>query len=134
MIAARLIAVWSWMALCVASASARDLFVNNRVGNNADDGARAVAQDGSGPLRTLHRALRLVEPGDRIVLGNTGQPYRDMISLCDVNQRGYADQPLVIDGNGATLDGTVVAAPGAWRYETDNIFSFRPRRLAYQQL
>jgi len=74
MVAVRLIAVCGWLALYVASASARDLFVNNLVGNNSDDGARAVAQDGSGPLRTLQRALRLVEPGDRIVLGNTGQP------------------------------------------------------------
>jgi hypothetical protein len=57
-----------------------------------------------------------------------------MISLSDVHHRGYPDQPLVISGNGATLDGTVVAAPGAWRYENDHIFSFRPRRLAYQQL
>jgi hypothetical protein len=32
------------------------------------------------------------------------------------------------------LDGTVTAAAGAWHYENDHIFSFRPRRLTYQQL
>jgi hypothetical protein len=67
-------------------------------------------------------------------LANTGEPYREMITLSDVRQRGYPDQPLVIDGNGAVLDGTVMAAPGAWKYENDHIFSFRPRRLTYQQL
>jgi len=85
-------------------------------------------------VRTLDRALRLVRAGYRIVIANTGEPFREMISLCDVGQRGFPDLPLVIQGNGATLDGTVTAAQGAWKYETDNIFSFRPRRLAYQQL
>jgi len=130
----RWIAVLAWLALSVASASARELYVNNGVGNDVNDGHRADARHGGGPVRTIARALALVERGDRIVLANTGQPYREMISISDTNHRGYADQPLVIDGSGATLDGTVVAAPGAWSYETDNIFSFRPRRLAYQQL
>lgn len=116
------------------SAAARDIFVNNVIGNDAKAGRRADVRPTGGPVRTLDRALRLVRPGDRIVLANTSEPYREMISLCDVGQRGYPDHPLVIQGNGATLDGTVTAAVGAWKYENDNIFSFRPRRLAYQQL
>jgi len=115
-------------------AAARDVFVNNAVGEDANRGQRPDARPGDGPVRTIDRALRLVRRGDRIVLANTGEPYREMISLCDVEQRGYPDLPLVIQGNGATLDGTVTTAAGAWKYENDNIFSFRPRRLAYQQL
>ena len=122
------------VGLSAEPAAARDVFVNNVVGEDANRGQRPDAKPGDGPVRTLDRALRLVDRGGRIVLANTGEPYRDMISLCDVAQRGYPDLPLVIDGNGATLDGTVTAAPGAWRHENGNIFSFRPRRLAYQQL
>jgi hypothetical protein len=120
--------------LTAAPALARDILVDNVAGSDMKSGRRPDAAAGDGPVRTLDRALRLVRRGDRIVLANTGEPYREMISLCDVGQRGYADLPLVIQGNGATLDGTVTAAPGAWKYENDNIFSFRPRRLTYQQL
>jgi hypothetical protein len=118
----------------VGPAIARDVFVNNVSGNDRSNGRSADAESGSGPVRSLDRALRLVDRGGRLVLANTGEPYREMISLSDVEQRGYPDQPLVIAGNGATLDRTVVAESGAWRYENDHIFSFRPRRLAYQQL
>ncbi len=122
------------VGMLATSAVARDLFVDNVVGEDANSGLRADAGSGDGPVRTLDRALRLVRRGDRIVLANTSEPYREMISLCDVEQRGYPDLPLVIQGNGATLDGTVTAAEGAWKNENDNIFSIRPRRLTYQQL
>jgi hypothetical protein len=130
----RFAAAWILVLWMFGSGAARDVYVNNVAGNNASDGGRADAEAESGPVRTLERAFQLVERGGRVLLTNTGEPYREMISLSDVNQRGYPDQPLVIVGNGAVLDGTVVAAPGAWRHENDNIFSFRPRRLAFQQL
>jgi hypothetical protein len=130
----RLLIVVTGTFSMVGSAIARDVFVNNIVGNDRFDGRSAGSEADSGPVRSLDRALRLVDRGGRVVLANTGEPYREMISLSDVHHRGYPDQPLVIAGNGATLDGTVTAAPGAWRYENDHIFSFRPRRLAYQQL
>lgn len=122
------------VALAAGPAVARDVFVNNSVGKDANRGMRSDPRSGDGPVQTIDRAMRLVRQGGRIVLANTGEPYREMISVCDVGQRGYSDLPLVIDGNGATLDGTVTAAEGAWEYENDNIFSFRPRRLTYQQL
>jgi hypothetical protein len=122
------------MLSMVGQAIARDVYVSNVAGNDRYDGSSAGAESDSGPVRSLDRALRLVDRGGRVVLANTGEPYREIISLSDVHHRGYPDRPLVISGNGATLDGTVTAAPGAWRYENDNIFSFQPRRLAYQQL
>src|SRR5262245_51414568 len=86
--------------LCVASALARDVYVNNVVGNDANGGERAEVRPGNGPVRTLDRALRLLDRGGRIILANTGEPYREMINVCDVGHRGYPDQPLVIEGNG----------------------------------
>jgi len=126
--------VWLLSLLIVATTTARDVYVNNVIGNDMNVGGRTDVRPQDGPVRTLNRALRLVDRGGRIVVANTGEPYREMISVCDVEQRGYPGQPLVIQGNGAVLDGTVATAPGAWTYETDNIFSFRPRRLTYQQL
>src|SRR5262245_18366343 len=127
-------AICTLITLASVTAAARDIFVDNAAGSDAKLGRRADTRAGDGPVQTLDRALRLVRRGDRIVLANNSEPYHEMISLCDVGQRGYADQPLVIQGNGAILDGTVVAAPGAWKYESDNIVSCRPRRLTYQQL
>jgi hypothetical protein len=130
----RLVGIATGLLSLVGPAIARDVFVNNVSGNDRFDGRSAVNEADSGPVRSLDRALRVVDRGGRVVLAKTGEPYREMISLSDVHQRGYPDRPLVIAGNGATLDGTVTAAQGAWRYENDHIFSFRPRRLAYQQL
>lgn len=118
----------------IIPASGRDIYVNNVTGSDTNRGRQDDPRSSDGPVRTLDRALRLVRRGDRVIMAKTDAPYREMISVCDVEQRGYPDLPLVIQGNGATLDGTVTAAPGAWRYERGNIFSFRPRRLAYQQL
>jgi hypothetical protein len=130
----QLVSIALLVATAAEMAAARDLFVNNVVGQDTNRGSRAVQRSGDGPVRTLDQALRLVRRGDRIVIANTGEPYREMISICDVGQRGYSDLPLVIQGNGATLDGTVVAADGAWKHENDNIYSYRPRRLTYQQM
>src|SRR5262245_12222005 len=88
------------VVLGVVPGRARDLFVNNFAGDDAKNGNRPDAAAGGGPVRTLDRALRLVRRGDRIVIANTGEPYREMISLCDVEQRGFPDLPLVIQGNG----------------------------------
>src|SRR5688572_23778353 len=119
----RLLIVVAGTLSMVGPAIARDVFVNNVAGNDRLDGRSANGEAEGGPVRTLERALRLVDRGGRVVLANTGEPYREMISLSDVHHRGHSDQPLVIAGNGATLDGTVTAAPGAWRYENDHIFS-----------
>ena len=43
--------------------------------------SRRRRPDGSGPLRTLAKALRLAGPGDHIHLANTGLPYRESVSL-----------------------------------------------------
>ena len=130
-----IVAVLCWFSIVAAGQSqARDIYVNNFIGDDRASGRSPEVTVINRPLRTINRALRLVDRGGRIILAKTEEPYREMISLSDVNQRGYSDQPLVIVGNGATLDGTVVAAPGAWKHERDGIFAMRPRRLAYQQL
>jgi hypothetical protein len=91
-------------------AGARDLFVDNVAGNNENNGLLARnAAPGVGPLRSISAALRRVEPGDRIVIANTRQPYRECLTVQGARHSGSPRRPFVIEGNGAILDGS--AAP-----------------------
>jgi hypothetical protein len=88
----------------------------------------------SGPVETIAKALRLAQFGDRIVLANTGQPYRESISLVGSRHSGSAPQPLVIAGNGAILDGSAPVPLDAWEHYQGAVFRFQPRVLGHQQL
>ncbi len=125
-------------ALCLACATpalARDIYVSNVRGDDHFNGcSETIAGGGAGPVRTIARALRIVEKGDRIVLAKTEVPYRESISLSTGRHSGYEHMPLVIYGNGAILDGTLPVPPVAWQHVEGDLFRFRPRRLTYQQL
>src|SRR5487761_688565 len=86
-----------------AAAPGATVYVDNIAGDDLLDGRAAVSDAGSGPVRTIRKALRVVEAGDRIVLANTGEPYREMIGLSDRRHCGTAMSPFVIDGQGAVL-------------------------------
>jgi len=129
--------LWSFIVLCIlaAPAAARDIYVNNRLGNNVADGAAPEATGpGTGPVRDIRRALQICNAGDRIILANTGQPYLESISLSAGRHWGTPNRPLVIFGNGATLDGSQPIPPGAWEHDFGDFFRFRPRYLDFQQL
>lgn len=119
----------------VTTATARDLYVNNVAGDDRFQGRdeQNFGTD-SGPVRTISRALQIVLPGDRIILANTGFPYRECVSLSAANHCGNIVQPLVIDGQGATLDGSMVIPHDAWETFRGPIFRFHPPRGAFQQL
>jgi hypothetical protein len=122
------------LTLSAWPAVARDLYVNNTGGNDRWDGSAARRDAVSvGPVQTIARALRLASKGDRIILANTGQPYREAISLSGGDHWGLRNHPLTILGNGATLDGTAPVPP-AWQHFRDDTFRFYPQRHAYQQL
>ena len=122
-------------AFPVAPTAARDLFVSNTGGDNRFNGlALRSTPDGSGPVRTIGRALALARPGDRIVLEDTGQPYRESISLVGSRHGGYPGQPLTIMGNGATLDGSLSVPPEAWEHYRGAVFRFLPPRKGRAQL
>lgn len=122
--------------LCLASpAAAVDRFVNNQIGHDRNDG-RHPQQVGprSGPVRTIGRALELVQKSDRIVIAETGEPYRECLSLSAANHTGSPNRPLIIEGNGATLDGSFAIPPTAWEHYRGNVFRYRPARLGHQML
>jgi hypothetical protein len=130
--AAVLLVAWTW---CTEPVAGRDVYVSNTVGSDRMDGSAARVEGGShGPVRTLARALRLVEKGDHIVLDNSGKPYRESVCLSGDRHQGLRGKPLTIRGNGATLDGTAPVPPGAWQHFRGDVFRFRPGRLTHQQL
>ena len=130
---------WQLVALglmfAAAPAPARDLYVNNLAGEDRYTGAQATPySDGTGPVRTIAKALRLAQAGDRIVLAKTDQPYRESITLCGNRHSGYAQQAFTIQGNGAVLDGSLPVPPRAWEHYRDDVFRFQPPGQGTQQL
>ncbi len=122
------------LCFCQAAA-ARDVFVDNRAGDDRFLGRQPVATgDGSGPVRSIGRAVKLARPGDRIVIANTGVPYRESFSLVAGAFRSSPEVPMVILGNGAVLDGTAEVPRAAWRHYEGDVYRFRPPRVGHQQL
>ncbi len=65
------------LLLCLStSLSAAVIYVNNRIGADAFDGAskKPIGQE-TGPVKTIRRALQLAESADTIVVENTGTAY-----------------------------------------------------------
>ena len=118
-----------------SSALAVDIFVDNLLGDDRRGGASAtVASEGIGPCRTIAKALRIAQPGDRIVLANTGQPYREGITLQGPRHSGSERFPTTIVGSGATLDGSFSLADAVWEFAGNNTFRTRPAHMSFQQL
>ena len=112
-----------------------DIFVDNDLGNDLFDGLRAQPSgERGGPVRTFRKALRLTRHGDRVIVANTGRPYRECLTLAGGNHSGDALGPFTIVGNGATLDGTAPIRPQDWEHYRADVLRYRPRLKAYQML
>src|SRR6266446_3430618 len=121
--------------LASREAAGRDLFVNNLAGDDLLDGGTPQSMGaGRGPVQTLRQALWLANAGDHISLTNTGTPYRESVTLFGDKHSGVSTRPFVIDGNGAILDGSAPIPVDAWQHDHDDVFRYRPKRMAYQQL
>jgi hypothetical protein len=119
----------------VASVQARNIYVNNTGGDDRYTGREAgTVGDTSGPVRSIAKALRLAQPGDHVVLADTGQTYHESVSVVGARMSGYAGHPFVIEGNGAVLDGSALVRPDTWQSAGGAIFFFRPPLSAHQQL
>lgn len=131
----RRIAVVAIFFVTCGVASARDIYVSNLTGNDRYLGLRQQPQrDETGPVRTITQALEIATSGDRIVLANTGQPYRESLTLFGNRHSGYLNHPFTILGNGAILEGAEEIQVDRWQHVQGTVFRFRPRHLAYQQL
>ncbi len=122
------------VAMLGAPAAARDIFVSNTGGNDANSGRQPknIARDG--PVQTIAKALRLAVGGDRILLAPSGEPYRESVGINGLRLSGTARQPLVIVGNGAVLDGSAPVPVGMWKHVGGGVYRFHPPQLGFQQL
>ena len=121
--------------ILVSSAGARDIYVNNLTGDDRSSGtADRVISEGNGPVRTIGRALRRTEFGDRIVLTNTGEPYREQVSIEGPRNSGSTLSPFILEGDGATLDGTARISSELWQPGGKDVVRYRPPRISFQQL
>ncbi len=126
-------AIWAGFVVCLLAgrAAARDIYVDNVAGDDKNTGlhARGV-NDATGPVRTIAKALRLAEAGDRVMLAKNDEPYRECVSLVGSRNSGSAPLiPFIFDGNGATLDGSAPIPRDGWTHYRGDIFCFRPRTL-----
>lgn len=121
-----------WMT-AAACAWGRDLYVDNVGGNDAlDASAPQSLGSGVGPCRTIARALRTADKGDRIILAASGEPYRESITLQAGRHSGLPGQPFEVVGNGAILEGAFDVPREAWEHVRGNVFRFSPARKAFQ--
>ena len=122
-------------AIAASIARADDLFVDNDRGDDARDGRTAVIEGSvAGPVRSLTRALALAHPSDRIVMADTGQPYRESVTLSGGRHNGTQSAPFIVAGNGAVLEGSHFVPSKAWQHYRDDVFRFRPVHSASAQL
>lgn len=111
------------------AAVARDIFVDNQRGDDVRDGSSV-----SGPCKTIGKALRVARKGDRIIVENTGEPYRESITIQSGNHSGLSGQAFQLIGNGAMLSGLSEVHPDLWEHVKGDIFRFRPPKMRHQLL
>jgi hypothetical protein len=121
--------------IAATTASADTVYIDSRLGNDGLDGStQTQVSDHSGPVRTLTRAVRLVGPGDQIILANNGTPYMGGLSLYGLQQSGSLALPIQIIGNGCVLSGAKPVDPAAWQMVTDTVWSVTPFHKGWYQL
>lgn len=124
------------LSLLIATpALARDIYVNNAIGDDTSTGREMkTSGKGTGPVRSIAKALRLAKPGDRLVLAKTNEPYREAIAIQGGKNSGFGgDFPLVIEGNNIVIDGSQpIETP--WEYVANNVFRTDCRIKSHQVL
>ncbi|MBS0203380.1 MAG: right-handed parallel beta-helix repeat-containing protein [Planctomycetes bacterium] len=123
------------VCLQLETVSAREIFVDNLVGSDTFDGLLDRPVDsGSGPVRTLHRAMKLVKFGDVITLSREGGVYYDSLALTGTRNSGSAQFPFTINGNGATLSGLRAVNPQGWRKAGPDLWKLTLTRKGFYRL
>jgi len=123
------------LLLVTETCSGRDIFVDNVAGDDRRDGATEQLNGrAGGAVRSLRRALELAAGSDRIIMADTGEPYRESVTLQAGRHTGIATRPFTIVGNGATLDGSAPVPRDAWEHVEGNVFRFRAPRPSFETL
>jgi len=123
------------LTVAIDTASARVVYVNNRVGTDRSDGSsQQVIGEFAGPVWSISRALKLAGRGDSIHITNTGVPYYDSLTLVGRRVSGSPLRPFRIIGNGAVLTGAMTLPPSAWQEVRTDVWKVVPHRKGHFQL
>ncbi len=98
--------------------AARDLYVNPEKGDDKANGLAAELAEGNGPVKTLSKGLKLVKAGDTLHLAPT--TYRETLQLNDT--AGEEGKPIVIDGHGATINGSDPLRTDVWTEVSSGLY------------
>lgn len=121
--------------MCLSTASAKEIYVDNIIGHDTADGMLPFIGDSyGGPLATIHRAVELAEGGDVIIVKNNGIPYYESISLMGSRNSGTVTFPFVIDGGGATVSGLRKVVRAGWQEVAPRVWKLTLTRKGYCQL
>lgn len=129
-----------FVAFCVAvpgPAWARVIYVNNRIGNDINDGLAATNQGlRVGPVKTFSRAAHLLGKSDTLEIANNGEdfPYRDSLRLVGGGASGIETLPLIVNGNGAVIDGADPLQPDDWEHVEGSLWRVVPWRKGWVRL
>ncbi|MGC3966158.1 MAG: hypothetical protein QM775_01935 [Pirellulales bacterium] len=114
----------SWFS-ATSPCAVRDLHVHPVLGDERNDGLAATADGkGSGPVKTIHRAVRYAQPGDTVHLTPLEEPYHESPVFHD--RTCPADKPITLDGHGATISGAERMDLATW----ENVAPGRYRKVA----
>lgn len=86
-----------------AEASGRNIYVNPETGDDRSTGLVAEKRGADGPVKTIHRAIRMAVAGDTIHLARLAMPYHETPVFHNVH--GEPGKPITFDGHGATITG-----------------------------
>jgi hypothetical protein len=114
------------IVFCTSLIYGRDIFVNSSTGDDKNSGFNEHDSGlQNGPVRTIRQGLKLVRRGDRLILDPT-EPYKESITLSGKNVSGRNEtDTFIIEGRGATLDGSEPIPIELWQFYKDNIFRFK---------
>jgi hypothetical protein len=105
------------VALALSAARAASWHVDNRTGDDANDGSSPASA-----VRSIAKAISLCRTSDTLVLANTGVPYRENIVMKALG--GTPEKPFVIEGNGAVISGFKSMPAEQWRKQPDDTWLF----------
>ncbi len=99
-----------------SSLFAKDIYVNNVTGKDANNGSAPDSAFG-----TINKAIDKAGPGDTIHLANTGKLYRQSANFMR-QAGGKPDAPVTLDGHGAMLSGADIFDPANWTEWKDGVY------------
>lgn len=92
--------------------------MNPTTGTDSANGLAVAASGTNGPVKTIARGLKLARPGDIVHLA----PVVFKESATFRNYSGEPGRPIVLDGHGATLDGSDPLNPADWQQTAPGLY------------